>query len=168
MHLKAPAAAAKAHEELLAYWTSLKAGRGLPSRADLNPVQIKRHLPLISLIDVAHGDYRLRLAGTGLFSVYGGEITGRALDEGYAPDLLTYWQAELAKIVEAAKPAVGLHDLAWRGQPDLSLLWLRLPLSSNGKDVDMILGYDAVVSMAVQGMVGAGEGESLSSGIRAA
>ena len=81
---------------------------------------------------------------------------------------MTYWQAELAKIVEAGKPAVGLHDLAWRGQPLLSLLWLRLPLSSNGKDVDMIIGYDAVVSMAVQGMVGAGEGESLSSGSRAA
>ena len=27
----------------------------------------------------------------------------------------------------------------------MSILWLRLPLATNGKDVDMILGYDAVV-----------------------
>jgi hypothetical protein len=40
----------------------------------------------------------------------------------------------------------------------MSILWLRLPLATNGYDVDMILGYDAVVGMA---------GESLS-GIRAA
>jgi hypothetical protein len=38
------------------------------------------------------------------------------------------------------------------------LLWLRLPLASNGRDVDTILGYDAVL---------APRGEALS-GIRAA
>jgi hypothetical protein len=27
----------------------------------------------------------------------------------------------------------------------VSILWLRLPLASNGKDVDMILGYDAIM-----------------------
>jgi hypothetical protein len=25
------------------------------------------------------------------------------------------------------------------------MLWIRLPLASNGEDVDMILGYDALV-----------------------
>jgi hypothetical protein len=168
MHLKAPAAAARAHEELLAYWTSLKVGQSLPGRADLNPEQIKRHLPLVSLIDVMAGGYRLRLAGTGLFSVYGGEITGRSLAEVYAPDLLAYWKLELHKIVQDAKPAMGLHDLSWLGRPELSLLWLRLPLSSNGKDVDMILGYDAVVNRAAQGLSGNGDAQILSSGIRAA
>jgi hypothetical protein len=32
----------------------------------------------------------------------------------------------------------------------MSILWLRLPLASNGKDVDMILGYDAVVGAQVE------------------
>jgi hypothetical protein len=27
----------------------------------------------------------------------------------------------------------------------MTLLWLRLPLASNGRDVDVILGYDAVL-----------------------
>ena len=43
------------------------------------------------------------------------------------------------------KPMVGVHNLSWRGAGHLSILWLRLPLATDGKDVDMILGYDAVV-----------------------
>jgi hypothetical protein len=42
---------------------------------------------------------------------------------------------------------VGVHNLAWRGASHLSILWLRLPLASDGKAVDMILGLDAVVGM---------------------
>ena len=57
------------------------------------------------------------------------------------------------------RPGVGVHNLAWRGTPHLSILWLRLPLASNGSDVDMILGYDALLGA---------QGESLTSGIRAA
>jgi hypothetical protein len=34
----------------------------------------------------------------------------------------------------------------------MSILWLRLPLAGNGADVDMILGYDAVIG--VQGEAG--------------
>jgi len=48
-------------------------------------------------------------------------------------------------VVTERRPGVGVHSLAWKGSPHMSILWLRLPLASNGRDVDMILGYDAVV-----------------------
>ncbi len=35
--------------------------------------------------------------------------------------------------------------MAWRGAKGLSLFWLRLPLSSDGTRVDMILGHDALI-----------------------
>ena len=75
-----PAAAIRAHEELFAYWSSLKAGAPLPTRDRLHPEGMKRLLPTVSLIEVLQGDgldYRMRLAGTGLYHVYGREITGR-------------------------------------------------------------------------------------------
>jgi hypothetical protein len=50
-----------------------------------------------------------------------------------------------------------VHNLAWRGASHLSILWLRLPLAANGVEVDMILGYDAVVGLG-----------HMASGIRAA
>jgi hypothetical protein len=145
------ASAVRAHEEILAYWRSRRQRGRLPSRAHIDPCDFKRHLPTISLIDVRREspesppDYSLRLAGTGLYSVYGGEITGKALTDVYAADAAAYWRGELDQIVDSRCPGVGFHSLGWRGAPHLSILWLRLPLARDGDQVDMILGYDVVV-----------------------
>lgn len=151
---------ARSHEELFAYWTSLREGGRLPARAQINPDRFKRHLPTVSLIDVLDEprDYRLRLAGTGLYGVYGGEITGKRLEDVYASDAVAYWRGELDRIVDEGRPQVGCHSLSWRGASHLSILWLRLPLASDGKRVDMILGYDQVL----------GSIDARTSGIRAA
>ena len=161
-HIGAPAAAARAHEELFAYWAGLRKSGQLPGRGDIHPKDFKRLLPTVSLIDVVPGetpDFRLRLAGTGLYSVYGREITGRRLEDIYNSAAAEYWRGELSKVVAERRPAVGVHSLAWRGASHLSILWLRLPLASNGQDVDMILGYDAVVGV---------QGQANPTGIRAA
>jgi hypothetical protein len=157
-----PATAVRAHEELFAYWASRRDGAKLPARSNIHPSHFKRHLPTVSLIDVLSEprDYRLRLAGTGLYSVYGREITGHTLSEVYNAASAEYWRAELDKVVDQRRPGVGVHNFAWRGAGHLSILWLRLPLASNGRDVDMILGYDAL--LGVQG------GDSMPTGIRAA
>ena len=157
----AQASGARAHEELFAYWASRRRGSRLPSRDGIHPSDFKRYLPTVSLIDVVGNprNYRLRLAGTGLYGVYGREITGRTLDEIYSATAADYWRNELDHVVLDKRPAVGVHNLAWRGAPHLSILWIRFPLSTNGSEVDMILGYDAVIGQAA---------ETPSSGIRAA
>lgn len=160
MQIGTPVSAVRAHEEMFAYWASRRQGGRLPSRASIQPDHFKRHLPTTSLIDVLSGetlDYRLRLAGTGLYGVYGREITGRKLEDVYAAPAAAYWRSELDKIVQGRRPGVGVHNLAWRGASHLSILWLRLPLAGNGVDVDMILGFDVVVGQ-----------QSETSGIRAA
>lgn len=158
----APASAVRAHEELFAYWASRREAGRLPGRAQIHPDHFKRHLPTISLIDVARSDdqrvYRLRLAGTALYGVYGREITGRSLADVYNASAASYWQGELDRVVDERRPGVGVHSLSWRGAAHLSLLWLRLPLATNGRDVDMILGFDVVVGS---------QGDAIS-GIRAA
>ena len=147
MQIGQPVSAVRAHEELFSYWASRRLGGRLPGRASIHPDHFKRHLPTVSLIDVMREPrgYRLRLAGTELYGVYGREITGQLLEEVYAAPAAEYWRAELDKVVETRRPGVGVHNLSWRGSPHLSILWLRLPLASNGTDVDMILGYDVVV-----------------------
>src|SRR5512143_159329 len=92
----APGAAVRAHEELFAYWTSLRKGARLPGRRHLDPAGIQRLLPTVSLIDVGEpGEYRMRLAGTGLYGVYGREITGKRLSDIYNTSAADYWRAEL-------------------------------------------------------------------------
>ncbi len=148
--LGASSTVVRSHEELFAYWASLRRGRRLPARAEISPASFKRHLPTVSLIDVGHAprDYRIRLAGTALYGVYGREITGKALSEVYSPEAALYWRGELDRIVDQGRPGVGCHSLSWRGASHLSILWIRLPLASDGERVDMILGYDQVVGTA--------------------
>lgn len=161
-----PVAALRAHEELARYWAGLRAraANGLPGRAHIHPADFKRHLPSVSLIDVkrrADGrrDYRLRLAGTDLYGVYGQEITGKGLSDVFVGDAAAYLRTELDKVVDERRPQAGVHSLAWRGAEHMSILWLRLPLASDGQRVDMILGYDALIGANSQRPV---------SGIRAA
>jgi hypothetical protein len=146
--LAAPTSALRAHEELFAYWARLRRPGRLPVRGDLDPMRIKRLLPTVSLTQVLREprDYRLRLAGTGLFGVYGGEITGKRLGDIYDGDAAGYWRDELDEVVASRRPRAGHHSLAWRGAAHMSLIWLRLPMTTVGDDVDLILGYDAVVS----------------------
>jgi hypothetical protein len=138
----------RAHEELFAYWSSLRRGRALPARANLDPARIKRLLPTVSLVQVlvAPGDYRVRLAGTGLWSVYGGEITGKRIDEIYNTAAGAYWRSEYNAVVGERGPRAGRHSMSWRGADHIHLLWLRLPLATDGRNVDVILGYDAVLA----------------------
>ena len=118
----APAAAIRAHEELFAYWNAVRRGGGLPTRRDIHPGGFKRLLPTVSLIEPPgrSADFRIRLAGTGLYSVYGGEITGRTLGQVYSPAAAEYWRQELGRVVSDRRPRVGAHSLAWRGASHLS------------------------------------------------
>lgn len=155
-----PDAAIRAHEELYAYWNSLRGDGAAPLRQRLNPADIKRLLPTISLTEVVPGpepDFRIRLAGTGLYNVYGREITGRRLGEVYNSAAADYWRTELDRVVRERRPGVGVHNLSWRGAAHLSVVWIRLPMAREGDRVDLILGYDAVVGLG-----------AISSGIRPA
>src|SRR5271163_2871928 len=104
------AVAVRAHEEMFSYWASRREGARLPGRGSIHPAHFKRHLPTISLIDVRNDprDYALRLAGTGLYAVYGRETTGRTLSEVYATAAADYWRTELDKIVAERRPGVGV------------------------------------------------------------
>jgi len=156
----APATAVRALEELFGYWAGLRRPGRLPSRADIDPNRFKRHLPTVSLIDVipAPLSFRQRLAGTGLYALHRREITGLTLEQAYGEQEAPYWRAELEAVVQRRRPGVGLRSLAARDTGDLSVLWLRLPLASDGERVDMILGYDAVI----------GSPRAMATGIRAA
>lgn len=145
----APASALRAHEDVFAYWASQRRRTRLPGRRDIEPMALKRHLPTVSLINVEPqgGGFRFRLAGTGLYPVFGREITGLDLDQVYPAEDAAYWREQLQIVAREGRPAAGQHSLAWRGSGRVSILWLRLPLASDGETVDMILGYDSVIGL---------------------
>jgi hypothetical protein len=144
----APASALRALEEMFAYWAGLRREGRLPGRADIDPNRFKRHLPTVSLIDVQPHptSFRIRLAGTALYGLHGRETTGLEIEQVYrASEDAVYWRNELEKVVADRRPNFGLRSLDAGDQGGLKVLWLRLPLASDGQTVDMLLGYDALV-----------------------
>ena len=133
--------------EVLDYWDSLKNGERIPRRANFRPGRILRRLPLVSLIDVSFdaSRFRFRLVGTGLRDVFGGELTGRHLDELALGQQLDLWHGVYRHVARTGEPAQGFTPLLWRDRPGVIQAWLRLPLADENGVVNVILGYDRFI-----------------------
>ncbi|WP_137389949.1 PAS domain-containing protein [Rhodoligotrophos defluvii] len=132
--------------QLYDYWAA-RAGDRLPGRRDINPADFPKLLPGISLIDVMATDqrFRVRLAGTRLREIYEREITGLYLDELDWGDRRDYWVSAYERVVGTGRPAQGVVRGPRASKEHLVQFWLRLPLSSDARRIDMILCHDAFV-----------------------
>ena len=135
------------------YWRSRCKNGNFPSRFDIEPEHITAHLPTVSLVEVRHGRqksprFRYRLAGTGFWNLYEEEIQGRHIDELPIGDRCEYWQRILANIVTKRRPMAGVTKPGTPLGSHLAQFWIRMPLSSDGENIDMILGYDHLVKLS--------------------
>lgn len=126
------------------YWIGLCEGRRMPARADVHPSGLLAYLPTISLVERTGQAFKYRLAGTRLREAYGLELTGKDIDE-MVFDLPTraYWRSSFERAVRLRKPIQGVSPFRSRKKDDLFDFWMRLPLSSDGEMVDMLLCYEA-------------------------
>lgn len=133
--------------QLYDYWLARARGGELPSRGDIDPGDLRRLLPSISLIDVEEecGRFRVRLAGTQLREIYDREVTGKYLDELEWGDKADYWLSAYQRVVDTRRPAQGIVRGPRIGKDHVVQFWLRLPLSRDGNAVSMILCYDSFV-----------------------
>jgi hypothetical protein len=71
--------------QMYQYWQGKRAGRRMPRRPDIDPVDIPHLLPNILISEVVRGPsgvrYRYRLAGTAVARAFGRDPTGRFADE---------------------------------------------------------------------------------------
>lgn len=67
------------------YWRTKCAGRLMPSRADIDPVEFSRYLPYITLVDVVADERRFvyRLVGTMEVALRGRDPTGESITDAY-------------------------------------------------------------------------------------
>ena len=78
--------------DLVRHWDSKRAGRPLPLRADIDPLDLRTHLGSLNLIECLPGyeDFRYRLIGTKITEAYGRDSTGRTVRELYAESDVEY------------------------------------------------------------------------------
>ena len=127
-------------KRLYLYWRGKSGERAMPSRADIDPVDMRSMLGYLMLIDVLPGPhrFRVRLQGTELLWWIGRELTGLSLDSLPRNELVTFAERCLSDVVATGAPYhwIGRHDLDGVLRRYEALI---LPLASDGSRVDMLL-----------------------------
>jgi hypothetical protein len=138
--------------DLYGYWRACAQSRKIPSRYDIDPVDIPHLLPSLSLLDAGEQleALRYRLAGTRVREIYGTEITGRAVFDSGLQHKREYWRSVYRKVVDEGTPMQGAVRGPVTGRDHLLLIWMRLPLSGLSGAVDRVLGYDAALPLSFQ------------------
>lgn len=139
------------------YWRNLTFGDVLPGRQHLDPCELADLLPHIWILDVARDPmrFRYRLIGTTITELAGADNTGKWLDEVHPecrPGHPTF---------EAYRSVAETRKIDWRrGRPFFNhskrypeLERILLPLATDGKNVDMILGLTVFSRRDEQGQL---------------
>ena len=125
------------------YWVSLCGNRQMPSRKDIDPVQVPRgFLPNIMLIDILHDQrrYRYRLIGSNIVIATGENRTGRFFDEFSFfrdhPSVIPEYET----VVKTRRPLYSLEPFTnFISESNYEVDRLMLPLSDGGQFVDTVL-----------------------------
>ena len=129
--------------EALDYWQAKAAGRALPGRSDIDPIEIPKLLPDLMLVDVlADGRYRYRLIGTENAEAHGLNATGRYLDEVLpGPEYKAHVLALYDECVRTCRPlySESLFMSPRQRTPERHTKVLFLPLAEAGDSVNMVL-----------------------------
>ena len=133
--------------QALTYWQGKCSDRPMPSRADIDPVEMRRWLPGTFLADVffepATGrptDILFRVAGTRVGDLYGMELTNRKLSEVDMDGFRYHAFANYRDAIEQQQPKYSLSRYVDDdGKPHRYELLL-MPLSRDGRACDMLLG----------------------------
>jgi len=125
---------------LYAYWNGKRAGRRFPARRDIQPLEFAYLLGWVMLIDVAYRplSFHFRLYGTELANNMRFDLTGKDLAEHPDPEFRNRTARVWAEVVDTGEPTCGTYD-GWVDGRLLRYEALRLPLSSDGETVDMLL-----------------------------
>jgi hypothetical protein len=123
-----------------AYWDAIRAGRPMPSRADLDPAAIKPLLSYLLLIDVLREplDFRFRLVGTEIARIVAGPYTGVRFSE--LPHMRrgnTVW-AEYERVAAGGTPLCAEIDYVGAADHVRRMAHALFPLSGDGRTVNMI------------------------------
>ncbi len=133
------------NETVFAYWRARAGANSIPARGDIDPIIDLRHLVQhLFLVDVERDPlrFRFRLVGTEIVNHVGKDMTGKYLDE------LVEYDAQYARVKPDYETTVKFRTatispvrfLTKDSKHYINYERLLLPLSEDGREVDMILG----------------------------
>ena len=115
----------------------------MPTRADIDPLEMRQWLPRVTLVDVSPDGqhFAYRLVGTQIVDLLGVNPTGQPVESAWPAEQAELVMAAYRQVVETRAPLFCQQTSEWREDQAPSAWGMRLPLSSDGVEVDVILGY---------------------------
>lgn len=123
------------------YWLAKRGGRRVPARADIDPIEIRRFLPNIFMLDVIDGGarFRYRLVGTAVGNAIG-DYTGRYVDEALPPAQYAIYRQKYESIIRDFAIHYEVARVLWHERADVLYRRLMLPLSDDQMSANILLG----------------------------
>jgi hypothetical protein len=128
-------------QQLYDYWSAKRGDRKMPSRADIDPLDMTFIIGNVILVDVIAGTplgFRIRLHGTNLVERVHYELTGRMLDDLPQVQFRNLTRKSFTKVAKTAEPLRALNDRVLDDQMRRYETVI-LPLSGDDTRVDMLL-----------------------------
>ncbi|HXY99361.1 MAG TPA: PAS domain-containing protein [Stellaceae bacterium] len=128
---------------VLDYWDRKRGARPMPARLDIDPLELKAHLPHLFLIEpLAEAEFRYRLLGSEITERHGRNSTGKTLREAYAdfPAVADWLTGMLLAVTTSKRPVLATGPLRAARKEHIFFEALHLPLSDDGVSVTMIFG----------------------------
>ena len=144
--------------KLYGYWQSRSdvALNGLPRRKDVDPIDIPSCLADLFLVSISPvqmytgclNDFdsdeswcgEFRLVGSQLESMAGEALTGQHVCNLADKNSQAFLTSQLSQCIALSKPVYGGGALNWFSERTRLAEWLFLPLSNDGKTVNMVMG----------------------------
>jgi len=125
------------------YWESRRGERSMPSRADIDPIDIPSLLSGILLIEIdpETGRMKFRLTGTRITTMYGEDYTGRYLDDTFFGRRRDDVVASYEHVARTGEPHHSRMAFTNRDGLEFDMERLILPLSTDGRTVDRMIAY---------------------------
>jgi hypothetical protein len=126
------------------YWWSKSVDNRIPSRAQIDPLDVPDLLPTIFLVDVidtgSGPGFRFRLVGSKITDVVGSDPTGLCFENFYNAANFNEVVEIYSKVVSRCEPFSNTTTAPFPDKDYVRFTRLLLPLSKQGERVDMILG----------------------------
>ena len=123
------------------YWIGKCAGRPLPSRADIDPLEMREWLGNLLLAEFFGGieNYRVRLDGSNLIGTGGKDRTGKGSEVLTSDEERKLVISQYKPVLDTAQPAYFETQFLNSEGRFLREQKLLLPLSNDGSVVNMVL-----------------------------
>ncbi len=127
---------------MLDYWRGKCAGRAMPRRADIDPVEISRYLPYVTLVDVVTDERRFvyRLVGTMEVALRGRDPTGQSIAEAFFGRSVEDVLQKYDTVCESKAPFYEIDDFQMTDRY-VNEENLFVPLSDDGETVNKIMVF---------------------------